>query len=115
MPMGFYNYNIGQFVFGPKGRPPLDAFLLANWMPVWCPRMESDFKARKSKIKTREICSSEYYFKACRKGDPEAKAVTVNESPMRAITDASEITGLPRDNFEIHEISKDEFYSLEGK
>jgi hypothetical protein len=25
------------------------------------------------------------------------------------------ITGLPRDTFEIHEISKDEFYSLGGK
>ena len=51
----------------------------------------------------------EYYYKACRKGDPEAKAVTVNESPVRAIADASEITGLPRDNFEVHEISKEEF------
>lgn len=51
----------------------------------------------------------EYYYKACRKGDREAKAVTVNESPVRAIADASEITGLPRDNFEVHEISKEEF------
>ena len=55
---------------------------------------------------------TEYFFKACRKGDPEAKAVTVNESPVRAIADASEITGLPRDNFEIHEISKEEFKAL---
>jgi hypothetical protein len=54
----------------------------------------------------------EYYFKACRKGDSEAKAVTVNESAVRAIADASEITGLPRDNFEIHEISKEEFEAL---
>jgi hypothetical protein len=52
---------------------------------------------------------TEYFFKACRKGDPEAKAVTVNESPVRAIADASEITGLPRDNFEVHQISKEEF------
>jgi hypothetical protein len=53
----------------------------------------------------------EYYFKACRKGDPEAKAVAVGESPMGVQADASEITGLPRNNFEIHEISKVE---LEG-
>jgi hypothetical protein len=51
----------------------------------------------------------EYYFKACRKGDPAAKAVTVNESAVRALADASEITGLPRDNFEVHEITKEEF------
>ena len=51
----------------------------------------------------------ECFYKACRKGDPEAKAVTVNESAVRAIADASEITGLPWDNFEVHEISKDEF------
>ncbi len=51
----------------------------------------------------------EYYFKICRKGDPEAKAVTVNESPMSGIADASEITGVPRDMFEVHEISKEEF------
>jgi hypothetical protein len=56
-----------------------------------------------------EIPGSEYYFKACRKGDPEAKAVTVNESPVAALAYASEITGLPRDNFEIHEITKAEF------
>jgi len=54
----------------------------------------------------------EYYFKACRKGDPEAKAVAVSYSPMRVLADASEITGLPRDNFEIHEISKEEFEKL---
>lgn len=46
-------------------------------------------------------------IKACRKGDPEAKAVTVNESPVRVIADASEITELPRDMFEVHEISKE--------
>ena len=51
----------------------------------------------------------EYYFKTCRKGDPKTKAVTANESAVRAIADASEITGLPRDNFEVYEISKQEF------
>jgi hypothetical protein len=35
--------------------------------------------------------------------------VTVDQSPMAALADASEITGLPRDNFEGHEISKEEF------
>jgi hypothetical protein len=47
--------------------------------------------------------SFDYYFKACRKGDAEAKAVTVNQSAVRALADASEITGLPRDNFEVHD------------
>jgi hypothetical protein len=56
----------------------------------------------------------EYYFKICRKGDPETKAITVNESPMAGIADASEITGLPRDMFEVHEISKEEFERLNG-
>jgi hypothetical protein len=54
----------------------------------------------------------EYYRKACKKGDQEAKAVTVNESPMAALANAGEITGLPRDNFEVHEISKEEFERL---
>jgi hypothetical protein len=54
----------------------------------------------------------EYYYKACQKGDPEAKAVTVNESPVRVLADASEITGLRRDNFEIHEISKQELDAM---
>jgi hypothetical protein len=54
----------------------------------------------------------DYYFKACRKGDFEAKAVAVNPSPMAAIAAASEITRLPRDNFEVHEISKAEFEGL---
>jgi hypothetical protein len=55
------------------------------------------------------LITTEYYFKACRKGDPEAKAVTVNESPVAALAHASEITGLPRDMFEVHQISKEEF------
>jgi hypothetical protein len=53
----------------------------------------------------------EYYYKACRKGDREGKAVAVGYSPMRVLADASEITGLPRDNFEVHEISRE---SLRG-
>jgi hypothetical protein len=52
------------------------------------------------------------YYKACRKGDPEAKAVTVNQSAIAALANASEITGLPRDNFEVHEISKEGFEQL---
>lgn len=51
----------------------------------------------------------EYYYKACRKGDREKKAVAVSDSPIAVLADASEITDLPRDNFEIHEISKEEF------
>jgi hypothetical protein len=51
----------------------------------------------------------EYYYKACRKGDPEAKVITVNESPVRVIADASEITGIPRDTFEVYEIPKREY------
>jgi len=46
----------------------------------------------------------EYYFKSGRKGDPEAKAVTVDQSPVAVFATASEITGLPRDTFEINEI-----------
>jgi hypothetical protein len=34
----------------------------------------------------------EYYFKACRKGDPESKAIAVSYSPMGVLADASEIT-----------------------
>jgi hypothetical protein len=37
----------------------------------------------------------EYYFKACRKGDNTPKAVSVGDSTVRVIADASEITGLP--------------------
>jgi hypothetical protein len=37
------------------------------------------------------------------------------ECPVGVIADASEITGLPRDNFEIHEISKEEFEGLRSK
>ena len=54
----------------------------------------------------------EYYFKTCKKGDPEAKAVTADQSRVAAPAKASEITGLPRDNFEVHEISKEEFERL---
>lgn len=54
----------------------------------------------------------EYYYKACRKGDPEATAIKGDHSPMAAIADGSEITSLPRDNFEVYEISKEEFENL---
>ena len=54
----------------------------------------------------------DYYYKACRKGDSEAKAVAVNQSPVAALAAASEVTGLPRNNFEVHEISKEEFEGL---
>ena len=51
----------------------------------------------------------EYYYKACRKGDPMAKAVAVGYSAPGVIADASEISGLPRDNFEVWEITKREY------
>jgi hypothetical protein len=54
----------------------------------------------------------DYYYKACRKGDAGAKAVAVNQGPVAALAAATEITGLPRDNFEVHEISKAEFEGL---
>jgi hypothetical protein len=34
----------------------------------------------------------EYYFKTCKKSDPEAKAVTVDQSPVAALAKASEVT-----------------------
>jgi hypothetical protein len=43
------------------------------------------------------------------KQDASAEAVTVGYSAVRVLADASEITGLPRDNFEVWEISKTEF------
>ena len=54
----------------------------------------------------------EYYYKACKKGDPDAKAMTADQSPVAALAEASEITGLPRDNFEVQEVSKEEFEKL---
>jgi hypothetical protein len=45
----------------------------------------------------------DFYYKACRKGDREAKAVAVSYSPVGVLADASEVTDLPRDNFEAHE------------
>jgi hypothetical protein len=42
----------------------------------------------------------------------EVKAFAVGYSAMAALADASEIAGLPRDNFEIHEISKEGFERL---
>jgi hypothetical protein len=57
----------------------------------------------------------DYYHKACRKGDRESKAVAVNQSPVAVLADASEVTGLPRDRLEVHEISKAEFDALCGR
>jgi hypothetical protein len=57
----------------------------------------------------------DYYYKACRKGDLEAKPVAVNQSPVAVLAAASEVTGLPRDNFEVHEISRAEFEALHSK
>ena len=57
----------------------------------------------------------DYYYKACKKGDSEAKAVSIDQSPVPALANACEITGLPRDNFEIHEISKEEFERLRAR
>jgi hypothetical protein len=48
----------------------------------------------------------DYHYKACRKGDPEARAVAVSYSSAGVLADASEITGLPKDNFEVWEITK---------
>ncbi len=50
-----------------------------------------------------------YHYKACRKGDATAKAVAVSYSSAGVLADASEITGLPRDNFEVREITREEF------
>jgi len=36
-------------------------------------------------------------------------------SAVRVLADASEITGLPRDNFEIYEISKAEFETFRSE
>jgi hypothetical protein len=54
----------------------------------------------------------DYYFKACRKGDSTTKPVTVGESAVRVLADASEITGLPRDNFDVWEITREEYKEL---
>jgi hypothetical protein len=48
-------------------------------------------------------------YKACRKGDRDANAIAVGLSIPRVIADASEITGLPRDEFAVFEISEAEF------
>ena len=54
----------------------------------------------------------DYYYKACKKAIRRRKPLTVDQSPVAALANASEITGLPRDNFEIHEISKEELERL---
>jgi len=43
------------------------------------------------------------------KAIPKRRPVAVNQSPVAALAAASEITGLPRDHFELHEVSKVEF------
>jgi hypothetical protein len=70
------------------------------------------FRLCHSTPSTPHLDSIEYSFKACRKGDPKTKAVTVSESAVRAIANASDITGLPRDMFDVHQISKAEFEAL---
>jgi hypothetical protein len=45
----------------------------------------------------------------------EAKAVAIGESPVRVLADASEITGLPRDNFEVWEIAKEEYEGFRSR
>jgi hypothetical protein len=40
--------------------------------------------------------------------------MAVSYSAPGVLADASEVTGLPRDNFEVHEISKAEFDALRG-
>jgi hypothetical protein len=55
------------------------------------------------------IPASTITTRPAKKGNPEAKAVTFDQSPVAALANASEITGLPRDNFEVYEIPKEEF------
>jgi hypothetical protein len=38
----------------------------------------------------------------------------VSYSPVGVLADASETTGLPRDHFEVHKISKADFEDLRG-
>jgi hypothetical protein len=52
------------------------------------------------------------YYNAYKKGDPDAKAVTVNQSPVAALPKAGGITELARDIFEVHETWKEEFERL---
>jgi hypothetical protein len=49
------------------------------------------------------------YYKACRKGDPSTRAVAVNRTPVSALADASGITGLQPYDFDMYEITKEEF------
>jgi hypothetical protein len=50
----------------------------------------------------------DYHYKACRKGDAAAKAVVVGYSSQRVLADASETTGLPRDNFDVWKITRED-------
>jgi hypothetical protein len=51
----------------------------------------------------------DYYYKACRKGDATAKAVAVSYSAAGVLADTSEISGLPKDNFEVYQITREEY------
>jgi hypothetical protein len=46
----------------------------------------------------------DYFFKACRKGDAATKAVTVGDSAVRVLADASEITGWTPSSLIIHQL-----------
>jgi hypothetical protein len=48
-----------------------------------------------------------YYFSAV--AETTAETVAVSESAVGVFADAAEKTGLPRDCFEVHEISRDEY------
>jgi hypothetical protein len=54
----------------------------------------------------------DYYYKACRKGDPKAKAVAVSYSSAGVLADASEITGLPKEQLRGARDSGEEFEEL---
>ena len=57
----------------------------------------------------------DYYYKACRKGDREAKAVAVSYSSAGVLADASEITGIPKDNFEVRDITREEYERIRSR
>ena len=48
-------------------------------------------------------------------GTPAGSVSTNPGDSNRAIADASGITGLPRDMFEVHEIAKEEFEALRSR
>ena len=52
----------------------------------------------------------DYYYAAFDKATGET--IAVSESAVGVLADAAEKTGLPRDCFEVHEISRDEYERL---